>query len=165
MDEIHQGGCLCGSVRYKTIGQPIKVFVCHCSMCQRATGSAFAIEPAFLKSNVEFTGKPVAGYSYRSPDHGRLLHFTFCATCGTRVGLSLERLPLSQIVYGGTFDEPGWLKPDCQIFMRSAVPWVVLSDDVERFEKHIREPDGTLAQALRRDSPSISAGVCRVGDA
>ncbi len=165
MSEIHQGGCLCGSVRFKTIGQPLKVFVCHCSMCQRATGSAFAIEPTFLRHNVEFTGQPVAAYSYQSPDHGRLLHFTFCATCGTRVGLCLERYPQVQIVYGGTFDEPSWPKPDCHIFVRSAVQWMILSDVVERFEKHLREEDGTLALPLLQDGPPRSAGVRRTGDA
>ena len=165
MSDIHHGGCLCGSVRFKTIGQPLKVFVCHCSMCQRATGSAFAIEPTFLKSNVEFAGKPVATYSYQSPDHGRLLHFTFCATCGTRVGLSLERFPQLQIVYGGTYDEPSWPKPDCHIFVRSAVPWMVLSDEAVRFEKHMREPNGTPAESLPGDGPPSSSGVRRARDA
>jgi len=37
MSEIHEGGCLCGSVRYRTTGDPVAATVCHCKFCQRRT--------------------------------------------------------------------------------------------------------------------------------
>ena len=47
MSEIHQGGCLCGTVRYRTVGRPERTTICHCTFCQRLTGSAFLVEPVF----------------------------------------------------------------------------------------------------------------------
>ena len=51
-------------------------------------------------------GRSLATYRHRSIDHGRMLHFSFCRTCGNRIGLALERFPTVQILYGGTFDDP-----------------------------------------------------------
>ena len=96
MTQIHSGGCLCGEVRFTVTGRPLQVLVCHCTMCQRATGSAFSVEPVFLKERIEVRGGPLAIYNHRSADHGRMLHFSFCGTCGNRIGLTLERFPTVQ---------------------------------------------------------------------
>ena len=93
MPQVHSGGCICGEVRFTVTGRPLQVMVCHCTMCQRATGSAFSIEPVFLKERVEIRGESLASYSHRSTDHGRTLHFSFCRTCGNRIGLTLARFP------------------------------------------------------------------------
>src|SRR3954468_25007493 len=99
MREVHSGGCLCGGVRYTVTGRPMQVLVCHCTMCQRATGSAFSVEPVFLKERVTLQGDSLAVYKHRSPDHGRLFDFSFCRTCGNRIGLTLERFPAVQVLY------------------------------------------------------------------
>jgi hypothetical protein len=44
---VHEGGCLCGAIRYETMADPINVTTCHCKFCQRATGSAYMVEPIF----------------------------------------------------------------------------------------------------------------------
>jgi hypothetical protein len=146
MRELHQGGCLCGSVRLQTLGRPLKVLVCHCTMCQRATGSAFSVEPIFPKGRVQLTGEPPSLYEHRSPEHGRVIQFSFCGKCGNRIGITLERFPDIQVVYGGVFDDPSWLKPDCHIFTESAAPWTQLPSDVECFSRHMLEPDGSPAK-------------------
>jgi len=43
MSEIHEGGCLCGTHRYRVKGDPMRVLVCHCRFCQRRTGAACGI--------------------------------------------------------------------------------------------------------------------------
>src|SRR5436190_14082493 len=110
MSEVHHGGCLCGAVRYRVHGRPLKVLACHCSLCQRVTGSAFAVEATFSRTRVVFSGDPAKTFSYRPPEHGRQMDFSFCSACGTRIGLTLERFPKVQILYAGTFDEPAWVK-------------------------------------------------------
>jgi hypothetical protein len=47
MVDIHEGGCACGAVRYRVKGSPERASVCHCTFCQRRTGSAFGISVYF----------------------------------------------------------------------------------------------------------------------
>ncbi len=148
MPQVHSGGCLCGEVRFTTTGLPMQVVVCHCTMCQRATGSAFSIEPIFLKERVELHGDSLAIYQHRSADHGRSLHFSFCRTCGNRVGVTLERFPSVQILYGGTFEDPSWLVPSSHIFTENAVPWFDLPSATSCFKHHMLNTDGSPAKPI-----------------
>ena len=50
--KCHEGGCLCGQVRYRTFGMPERAGVCHCRYCQTRTGSAFGISVYFEESQV-----------------------------------------------------------------------------------------------------------------
>ena len=150
--QSHSGGCLCGAVRYTAAGRPLQVMVCHCTMCQRATGSAFSIEPVFLKERVAFEGESLASYGHRSADHGRLMNFSFCRVCGNRIGLTLERFPEVQVLYGGTFDDPAWIAPSSHIFTASAVPWLTLPRSVQCFSQHMFNPDGTPAPPIEGDA-------------
>ena len=109
-EELHEGGCLCGAVRFRTVGAPIKVTVCHCPLCQRVSGSAFTVELIFLGKAVSFEGASSSTYTHRSPDHGRILHYAFCSTCGTRLGVALEQFPALQFIYAGAYDDPSWVK-------------------------------------------------------
>jgi hypothetical protein len=150
MPEAHEGGCLCGAIRFRTEGAPRKATVCHCALCQRTTGSAFSIELLFPKSAVAFQGAVPSTYTYRSPDHGRLLHYLFCPTCGTRLGLTLERFPAIQIIYAGTYDDPMWVKPDSHILLKSAVSWVAPPPDTDCYSAHMLSEDGSPIQPLPR---------------
>ena len=143
MPQTRSGGCLCGDVRFTSTGRPLEILVCHCTMCQRATGGAFSIEPVFLKERVEIQERSLATYSHRSNDHGRMLHFSFCRRCGNRIGLTLERFPTIQILYGGTFDDPAWLVPSAHIFTASKVSWLDLPSGVRCFKQHMFNADGT----------------------
>ena len=83
MPQVHNGGCICGEVRFTVTGRPLQVMVCHCTMCQRATGSAFSVEPVFLKERVEVQGQSLATYSHRSIDHVvTSMHESFCSVTG-----------------------------------------------------------------------------------
>ena len=139
---------MCGAIRFRTDGAPLKTTVCHCTLCQRITGSAFSIELLFSKNTVNFQGTAPSEYTYRSPEHGRLLRYLFCSTCGTRLGLTLERFPAIQIIYAGTYDDPTWVKPDSHIFMQSAVPWIARPSDVDCFSSHMLSEDGSAIQPM-----------------
>jgi hypothetical protein len=54
MSMAHEGGCLCGDIRYKTLADPLRVTICHCRFCQRFTGSSYLVEPIFRKQDVVF---------------------------------------------------------------------------------------------------------------
>ncbi len=150
MSDVHEGGCLCGAVRFRAKGSPQVTTACHCRFCQRLSGSAFSIEPWFKKENVEFLGEPPNSFDFRSPEHGRVLHVQFCAKCGNRVGLTADRFPASQALYGGTFDDPDWVSPKWHIFTKEAVPWMEFPKDATCFGNHCFNGDGTLATPWRR---------------
>ena len=135
MSEIHEGGCLCGSVRYRAKDKPARVSVCHCMDCQRRTGSAFAVVAHFKDENLEITGGPLSTYEYRSDESHRWIRFEFCPRCGTTVTLTSERSPGGRTVSGGTFDDPGWLRIERHVWTRSGVPWMVYPPGVEIFDK------------------------------
>ena len=51
------GGCLCGAVKYSTDAEAIRTVVCHCTICQRHVGSAFATLMAFPTGSIAVSGK------------------------------------------------------------------------------------------------------------
>ena len=64
MAEFHRGGCVCGSIRYRVQGEPVRAYVCHCTFCQRFTGGAFSVITWFNEENVEITGDGIATYDH-----------------------------------------------------------------------------------------------------
>ncbi|WP_068306190.1 GFA family protein [Pararhodobacter sp. CCB-MM2] len=71
------GGCQCGAVRYRVASGPTKAVICHCRMCQRATGNAFAPLLQVKPEAVTWTGTPSEWASSSVAWRG------FCRTCGT----------------------------------------------------------------------------------
>ena len=147
MAEVHEGGCLCGAVRYRTTAPPLRVTICHCTFCQRFTGSAYLVEPIFRRGDVSFSGAPPKTYAHRSDGSGKRVTLSFCATCGTTLYLDLERFPDILGLCGGTFDDPNWFERGDSntrhIFTRSAQDGTMLPPGIATYEAHALALDGT----------------------
>jgi hypothetical protein len=152
MSIVHEGGCLCGDVRYKTTAEPVRVTICHCAFCQRLTGSAFLVEPIFRREDVVFSGPVPRTYDHRSDTSRKRVTLNFCGRCGTKVYLDFERFPGILGLCGGTFDDPNWFDRGpgkCRhIFTCSAQDGVVLPAGVDTFRKHALQLDGTPNQPI-----------------
>jgi len=139
----HSGGCVCGAVRFKAIGEPSRVTVCHCTWCQRRTGSAFGVEAVFDQAQVEVVGDTVARYRHVSDESGRWLDVEFCGRCGGNLGFTLEAVPGIRTLPAGAFDDAGWITTERQqfrhVFARSRRDWSDLSSAVEVHERHFRK--------------------------
>jgi len=109
--------------------------VCHCTDCERRTGSAFAVVAHFKDENVEITGGPLSAYEYRSDESHRWIRLEFCPRCDTTITLTAEQSPGGRTVSAGTFDDPSWLSIKRHVWTRSAVSWMVYPPGVEVFEK------------------------------
>ena len=112
------GGCLCGKIRYRVTGEP-RVHYCHCDMCRRATGSAFAVL-AWLRS---------AGVSWQSeePTYRRsspLAQRGFCRACGTPLTLAYDAAIDEIALHVGTFDNPAELEPQYNHGSAQRLSWV-----------------------------------------
>src|SRR4051812_31845253 len=136
---VHEGGCLCGSVRYRADGEPSRASVCNCTFCQRRTGSAFGFGAYFNAHQVELNGK-LESYEHRSDESGRWLRVEFCPKCGTQVTWTVEALPGMRAVGVGTFDDPKWIKPQRFSWLRSAHAWVQPPEWVEAVQTSTLPP-------------------------
>jgi hypothetical protein len=139
MPEIHEGGCLCGTVRYRTHGNPDETEgtgVCHCTFCHRRTGSAFGVNAYFPAPAVEILSGELKTYEYRSDLSHQWLRMEFCPNCGTTVTWVGEWNPALRAIAVGTFDDPNWLRPGWQIFVRSALPWIVHPPGVDSYDSN-----------------------------
>ena len=75
--EAFSGGCQCGAVRFHVTAGLAEASVCHCRMCQRATGNAFAPLMMVPRDRVRFEGEPQEWASSNISVRG------FCKTCGS----------------------------------------------------------------------------------
>ncbi len=131
---MREGGCLCGAVRYRVHGNPSRTVVCHCTFCQRSTGSAFAVWPTFAQQDVKTKGD-LSAYEHRSDESGRWIRLNFCPRCGTTVTSTFEKGPGEIAILGGTFDDTKWLTADRHVWTRSKQHWVPLPAGATAFEK------------------------------
>jgi len=142
MNESRSGGCVCGSIRYVCQGEPTRVTLCHCTWCQRRTGTAFGTEVVFRAEQVLLSGAEASRYRHVSDLSGRWLELYFCGSCGTNLGFSLEAVPGIRTVPAGSFDDASWIDPRRvafrHVFTRTRRPWSDLSSHVEIFERHFR---------------------------
>jgi hypothetical protein len=130
------GGCQCGAVRYEIAAAPLTLYACHCSDCQRQTGSAFALSLMVARAAVRVTNGEPAVWE-RPGSHtssGTPAACLFCAACGARLYHLPSRNQAMAVVKPGTLDDTSWLKPVGHIWTRSAQPWVIFEEGTLRYE-------------------------------
>ncbi len=140
------GGCFCGEVRYTLSEDPLTLYACHCTDCQRQTGSSFVLSMVVRRKALEVLRGELREYSLELPD-GRRKHGKFCGRCSTRLWGEPFKLPGLAVLRPGTLDDTSWLHPIGHIWTRSAQPWVRIPDDTLNFS---RQPEGDEVAALVR---------------
>lgn len=153
----HDGGCLCGAVRYRARGPALRTLACHCRFCQRMTGSSFYAESMFPIDAVALTGT-LGTYAHRSATSGKAVHVHFCPVCGTTVSLTFERWPEYRAISRGTLDEPDRLEIGSHIWIESAQSGVVLPADTDCFRQARAQLDGTPVEPTRHAHPVPARG-------
>jgi hypothetical protein len=132
MSELREGGCACGSVRYRLTSDPLFTHCCHCLNCQRQTGSAFVINLMIEADRVELlAGVPQPVDAPR--DDGSMQRIFRCPTCQVAVFSEYGRAEV-RFVRAGTLDQPSGVAPDVHIFTRSKLSWIALPESVPAFE-------------------------------
>lgn len=156
--ETHAGGCLCGSMRYATRGQPARVTVCHCRFCQRATGSAYMVEPVFELSALEVTAGTPSVFELQSAGSGKTVRVHFCPQCGTKLFLTFERFPSGCGIYAGTYDDPHWfgIEPATSkhIFVSMARPDSIIPAGLPVYAEHASTNEGIPHEPIVLDEPA-----------
>ncbi|HEX3949675.1 MAG TPA: GFA family protein [Steroidobacteraceae bacterium] len=122
------GSCSCGAVKFRLIAAPMFVHCCHCTDCQRQTGSAFVLNALIEADRVELLQGATRGYP-QPTDSGRPHIIQRCADCGTALWSNYGGREQVRFVRIGTLDEARTLPPDVHIYTRSKQPWVTLPGD------------------------------------
>jgi hypothetical protein len=133
MTAPYLGGCLCGAIRYRITSEPLTLYACHCTECQRRTGSAFALSMLVASSAVELTSGAPSPYHAALPD-GRVKRGKLCAACGTRLWGEPAKRPGVFVVQPGTLDDTSWLKPVAHIWASEAQPWFAFPEGVRVYQ-------------------------------
>ncbi|MFO1149591.1 MAG: GFA family protein [Alsobacter sp.] len=145
-----KGRCTCGQVRYALTDRPLFVHCCHCTWCQRETGSAFAVNAMIETDRVAVEAGATEEVDTPSASgKGQRVHR--CPSC--RVALWSHYAGAGEairFVRVGTLEEPGRLPPDIHIYTSTRLPWVALPEGVPAMPDYYRRSEYWPADSLAR---------------
>src|SRR5579885_3486290 len=121
------GGCLCGGVRYEVTEPLVSAGYCHCTRCQRRTGTAAAASARIVPGSLRVVQGDELIRCWQPPDDGWLK--CFCSNCG---GALWSRDPGDPGLLGvrmGTFDGDPGIRPQHRTFVAYAAAWEPIPDD------------------------------------
>ena len=120
------GGCLCGGVRYEVTAPPLAVGYCHCTRCQRRTGTAASAQARLAPGSFRVVQGEELVRAYAPPDG---FHKCFCSNCGSALWSKDPENDAVMSVRLGTFDGDPGLRPTFRAFVAYAAPWEPFPDD------------------------------------
>ena len=120
------GSCLCGKVTYSCDTEPLATAVCHCTDCQKQTGTAFSIIVAVPRDGLDIQGDTLSSFTTVGTDTGKEVSRQFCRDCGSPIVSLGDAMPALAFIKAGTLDDTSWLEPEMHIWSDSAQPWLPL---------------------------------------
>ena len=155
MSEAFEGKCACGFVRYRITSRPLFVNCCHCTWCQRESGSAFAINAMIEADRVEvIAGEPVRIDTPSNSGKGQKI--TRCPKCHVALWSNYAGAgDAVRFVRVGTLNEPGRMPPDIHIFTSTKQPWVVLPPGTPAMEEYYDRKKYWPKESLERREAMI----------
>lgn len=119
------GACLCGLVRYEVRGSLTFAGNCHCSICRRSHGAAYATWAGVPAGAFRWTeGEDLVERYRSSPGAER----AFCRRCGSPLAVSHSG-EVGEIVLASVLGDPG-VRPTEHIFVDSRAPWHEITDSL-----------------------------------
>ncbi len=129
------GHCMCGNVRYSADAEPVLQAVCHCTDCQRQTGSPFTVVVGVPLAALTVQGSTLASFATTGEDHGGDSERKFCSACGSPVFTISAMLPELALLKAGSLDDASWLEPAVEVWTSSAQPWSPQFEQAAQFER------------------------------
>ena len=159
MIEGLEGGCLCGKVRFRTSRAPLRTFACHCTFCQRVTGSSYYAESIFPKDAVAIQAEALGCYEHISDGSNKKVFVHFCPSCGSTVSLTFERWPEVRGISRGCYDDPNAVEISSHIWTRSAQSGTALPEGVECFAGARATLEGQAEPSTRYAAPVMAGST------
>jgi len=111
MEIEYRGGCLCGAVRFALKGRPLRVGLCHCLDCRKASGAPYIMFAVWPVEALDVAGE-MSTFAKRS----------FCPRCGGRIGWF--RNDEAEIMIGSLDNAPSCLSPDYELWVGRREDWL-----------------------------------------
>lgn len=127
---VAEGGCRCGAVGVRAVGEPSIVVYCYCADCRRSSGAPASLFAGYRADGVEMDRGAVEVYA-SSPGVVR----SFCPTCGTPLSYEDARLEGEVYVHVGVFDDLELFEPEAHSWVSQKPGWIVIRDDLPRYEE------------------------------
>ncbi len=127
--DTHEGGCLCGAVRYRVDGPILSVAHCHCNSCRRSAGAAFVTWFTVERGRFVWTADAPRQYA-SSPGVTR----EFCGTCGTELTYSNEKAAKTIDITIGSLDCAAGHPADRHIWTADKLKWLQLDEHLPAYE-------------------------------
>ena len=125
------GGCLCGAVRFEVTEPLVSSGYCHCTRCQRRTGTAASPGARIASGSLHVLAGEEHIRAYE-PDEG--FAKVFCTACGSSLWSRSQEDPDVFSIRPGAFDDDPGIRPTYRQFVAYAAPWEPIPDDgLERF--------------------------------
>ncbi|HEY0821156.1 MAG TPA: GFA family protein [Rhizobacter sp.] len=126
------GGCLCGAVRYRVIGDPSTTSVCHCRSCRLASGATPVGWLVFPVERFAWLGDPPSTFRSSPP-----VQRSFCARCGTPIAYQHDDALHEIELTTATLDEPERFPPRYEIWLEDKLAWAMANPGLPH---HHRDP-------------------------
>jgi hypothetical protein len=156
-----KGLCLCGTVSYEAGGPFLAMMSCHCSMCRKHHGAAFATYVSAPLDGFRWISGEDALLNYQSSEQGMR---SSCKGCGSAVPLTMASHGLALLPAGPLDGELG-LTPQAHMFVGSKAPWHTITDDLPQHDEYPPEyATPGLQRPVVQARAGITAGSCLCGD-
>jgi hypothetical protein len=131
-DASTSGGCLCGAVRFELSEPATRAGYCHCTRCQRRTGTAASAQARIDGNSFRVTAGEELITAWRHPDGG--FEKCFCSSCGAHLFSRNPEDHAQMSIRMSAFDGDPGLRPSWRAFVNYAAVWEAIPDDgLERF--------------------------------
>ena len=116
------GSCHCGAITFEATINPAAAFVCHCSDCQKMSGSAFRVSAPAAAEDFNITRGSPKVY-VKTAESGKRRAQGFCGDCGTSIYSADAENTKMYMLRLGSIHQCADIVPLAQSWCRSALPW------------------------------------------
>ncbi|WP_026988789.1 GFA family protein [Fodinicurvata fenggangensis] len=141
------GGCQCGKVRYRISAGLERPHICHCRMCQKASGTPFMAFAEVASSDFAWTREEPSWFrSSEAVERG------FCSACGTPLHFRYVGSDKLDITLA-SLDEPNLVQPEEEVGCEGRLSWIDLIGQLPRSTTEATTPPEVLKTYASRQHP------------
>ena len=125
-----EGGCLCGNIKYFSKSDPLFTTICHCSHCQKQTGTAFSIIVGIDRKSLHINGELKCFKDIGNS--GKPVYRKFCGNCGSPIISDVSTAPNLLFIKAGTLNTIKFLRPTKEIWKDHKLDCVTINGIKEK---------------------------------